>query len=69
MNPEGDIVGRWSDATQGNRIRGFRLRNGVYTIIDVPGALHTVPWAISPTGETTGQYFYAGAWHGFLQTP
>jgi uncharacterized membrane protein len=56
INPQGDIVGSWLDGTQGNRNRGFLLRNGVYTIIDFPGAVHTVPWAISSVGASTGQY-------------
>jgi uncharacterized membrane protein len=71
INPQGDIVGSWLDGTQGNRNRGFLLRNGVYTIIDFPGAVHTVPWAISSVGASTGQYSLSivPVWHGYLQTP
>ena len=70
INPQGDIVGSWLDATQGNRTRGFLLRNGVYTTIDFPDAVHTMPWAISSTGTSTGQYSLSVApvWRGYLQT-
>lgn len=67
-NPPGDIVGCWDDATQNDRIRGFLLRNGLYTAIDVPGAVHTIPFGISSTGEIAGQYYDGNAWHGFLMT-
>jgi hypothetical protein len=61
INPDGDIVGVYSDAV--GRQHGFLLSDGQFTTVDVPGALAgvggtlpTVARGISPSGEIVGQY-------------
>jgi hypothetical protein len=64
INNNGEIVGYYYGP------RGFLLRNGAYTSIDVPGAWATVPYWINDLAQISGIYYDAnGAWHGFIATP
>src|SRR6266481_3727134 len=62
INPEGDIVGEYSNATG---THGFLLSKGNFTTIDVPGASITEAAAINFKGDIVGTYFASGR-HGFL---
>jgi uncharacterized protein DUF3466 len=71
----GAIVGRYcttvaSPCTPNSRtVHGFLLVDGVYTTIDVPGALGTNAWSISPGGTILGGYTGAdGSTNLFLLT-
>ena len=64
INPTGDIVGSYTDIAK--RVRGFLLRDGVFSSIDVPGADSTEAYGITPQGDIVGQYIVAGVYHGFL---
>jgi len=49
---------------------GFVLSAGVYTTVDVPGALSTEIYSINAIGEIVGQYVDAGEGaHGFVGRP
>lgn len=67
INANGDIVGGYS-ALGGNCLgRGFLLSHGIYTNVDVPGALSTGPSAINPKGDILGNYEDSNSGtHGFL---
>jgi hypothetical protein len=61
INPAGDIVGAYTDAT--GHQHGYLLSGGQFTTIDVPGKLSgvggilpTVARGISPSGEIVGTY-------------
>jgi hypothetical protein len=61
INPAGDIVGQYTDASHNGH--GFLLRGGQFTTIDVPGVLvgvagtlATSASAISPSGDIIGTY-------------
>ncbi len=64
INSEGQIVGRYTDSS--GRFHGFLLSQGVYTSIDVPGALFTIPHGINNEGQIVGRYGDASGTHGFL---
>ena len=72
VNARGDVVGSYRDA--GNRVRGFLLRDGVFTTINAPyeGVTVTDARGISPDGDIVGTYRIAGERsvdiHGFLLT-
>jgi uncharacterized membrane protein len=53
INPEGDIVGSYTDATG---THGFVLSNGDFATIDYPGAATTEAWGINPRGDIIGRY-------------
>src|SRR6266540_2701731 len=72
INPEGNIVGVYSNATG---THGFLLRrrerdddgdNDAFTTIDVPGASFTEAFGINPEGNVVGLYRNATGTHGFL---
>jgi hypothetical protein len=51
----------------GIRGRGFMADNGVFTTIDVPGAVRTQPFVINTRGQMVGAYQDAkGTPHGVL---
>jgi uncharacterized membrane protein len=65
INERGQIAGSYLDPDD-NR-HGFLLSHGVYTTIDVPGAVLTAAEAISDAGELVGFFVDADdAAHGFL---
>jgi hypothetical protein len=53
INDRGQIVGYYRDSMGGH---GFVLEDGVFTPIDVPGALDTHPWGINNAGLIVGTY-------------
>jgi uncharacterized membrane protein len=67
----GDIVGIYWDATRGG-YSGFLQRNGEFTPINFPGALHTDARSINPAGDIVGRYVLPGEtgplMHGYLLT-
>jgi uncharacterized membrane protein len=54
INPSDDIVGAYTDAV--GMQHGFLLSHGLFTTIDVPGAVSTSARGISPTGDIVGSY-------------
>ena len=48
---------------------GFLLENGIFTIIDFPGADYTEAFGINDLGQVVGAYHDASGTHGFLATP
>lgn len=54
INPEGDIVGIYVDAT--GKQHGFLLRDGQFETLDFPGATLTNARGISPDGDIVGSY-------------
>jgi uncharacterized membrane protein len=68
INNSGAIVGLYFDVN-GNS-HGFVLSKGVYTTVDVPGAVDTQINSINAKGEIVGIYFDAdGISHGFFGDP
>jgi probable HAF family extracellular repeat protein len=69
INASGQIVGWYRDAA-GDRVRGFRFRDGAYTPVDHPGVMLTQLHGIGPDGDIVGSYRRAGepktSFHGFL---
>ena len=67
INAEGDIVGAYPALGSDCHGRGFLLKHGVYTNVNVPGALSTEPSAINPQGDILGNYEDSNqGTHGFL---
>ena len=74
ISPRGDIVGMYCLTTPppcsglGNRTaRGFLLSNGLFTTIQVPGALETHAFKINGRGQIVGSYVgVEGRSHLFL---
>ncbi len=64
INDAGQIVGDYIDA--GGTFRGFLLSGGVYTPIDMPGAIATLPLGINDAGQIVGQYPTGSGSGGFL---
>jgi probable HAF family extracellular repeat protein len=67
INAHGDIVGYYSDAAEARH--GFLFRQGMYTTIDVPGALATELTGINSQGDIAGAFDVTdgpGGFHGFL---
>lgn len=54
INPQGDIVGVYTDAV--GKQHGFLLSNGQFTTIDFPGAVTTIARGIGPGGDIVGEY-------------
>lgn len=61
INPDGDIVGTYTDAVGGQH--GFLMIGGQFTTLDVPGSLvgaagnlPTTPRGINPQGEIVGSF-------------
>jgi hypothetical protein len=68
MNAQGQIVG-WFIKGDGT-VHGFLLSRGVYTTIDFPGAVISIPSDISDAGQIVGAYLDSeGVTHGVLATP
>lgn len=68
INPDGDIVGLYSEFGYNGPFHGFLRRyDGTFTAIDVPGAIGTSANAINPGGQIVGDYTTPD-WivHGFL---
>lgn len=66
-NPENDLVGGFGDA---HGTHGFLFTGGVFTKLDVPGAIYTYATGISPQKVVVGQYFdTANKSHGFVVRP
>lgn len=72
INQAGVITGSSVDANYGQH--GFvRAANGTFATFDPPNSSGTLPGAINPAGEITGNYFvpsggFFGVFHGFLRT-
>lgn len=69
MNPSGDIVGIYRNASG---LHGFLFRDGSYTTVDVPfpGARDTRAVGINALGWIVGSYVDAnGRVHGFIAKP
>lgn len=76
INNDGDIVGTFFCAvactnprtgeTSTRGTHGFLLRGGVYTRLDVPGGVATIPRGISQQGIVVGHYAAGGVTHGFM---
>lgn len=70
INADGEIVGTYLSATDGNTHGFVRSRNEEFTSIDFPGAVFTFAAGINSSGDITGQYRLAGeasnVRHGFL---
>jgi uncharacterized membrane protein len=56
-NNRGEIAGLYVDDSDGTpRVRGFLMRKGRVTSIDVPGAMATVPVGINDHGQVVGAW-------------
>jgi uncharacterized membrane protein len=65
INAQGEIVGMYM-GTDG-RLHGFLLTGGVFSTIDVPGAINNANFAINERDEIVGIYQSAdGNFHGFV---
>lgn len=64
--PDGrTIVGLFTDMMDG-RGKGYIIRNGAFSVLEVPGSTQTAAWDINPSGLVVGVYRdAAGAFHGF----
>lgn len=59
------IVGLYTDLTDG-RGKAYIIQDGVFSPLEVPGAVQTAAWDVSPSGLVVGLYRdAAGAFHGF----
>jgi hypothetical protein len=75
INKSGDIVGAYACSLAAGctltgeegaaGFHGFLLQDGVYTRIDVPGGINTIPRGISENGTIVGHYNVDGLDHGF----
>jgi uncharacterized membrane protein len=63
INDRGDIVGTCSDA---NGFHAYRLRNGIFKLIDFPGARGTTGSGINNLGHIAGFYFDDAGAHGYV---
>ncbi len=67
MNDSGQIMGFYTDDTG---LHSFLYSDGIFTAINVPGALSTYASGINDAGQFVGTYTdSAGVQHGFLATP
>lgn len=64
LSDDGAVVGYYWDINY--RTRGFLMKNGVYTNIDGPGLLPTMPTAINNKGDVIGNYSENSSDRGFL---
>jgi probable HAF family extracellular repeat protein len=64
--PDGQmIVGLYTDMMDG-RQRGYIVRRGAFSPLEVPGSTQTAAWDVNPSGLVVGVYRdSAGAPHGF----
>jgi hypothetical protein len=66
INARGDIIGSYTSGPDCFGL-GFLLRDGIYTNVDVPGAIGTSPSSINQKGDILGEYYESdGSQHGFL---
>jgi uncharacterized membrane protein len=76
INSHGDIVGSYCDPTCPSTVQrgdlgnhGFVLRGGIFSSIDVPGAVLTQAWKINAAGQVSGRYKSPdGEWHAFVMS-
>lgn len=54
INDRGDITGQWGDAN--GFFHGFLLRDGFFTILDVPGATDTYALGVNESGLVAGYW-------------
>ena len=70
INPQGDVVASYSNATNAGAALGFLFSRGQYTSINPPGAgcFGTIPAGINASGDIVGWYFDDSScgFHGFL---
>jgi hypothetical protein len=70
INAQRDIVGVYCDTApcRGASLdaHGFLLSRGVFSSIDVPGAILTNAFGINERGEIVGVYEDAAGFHGFV---
>lgn len=66
VNPRGDIVGNYRDAT--GRNRAFLRHAGRYLSVDFPGATVTITraWGINAAGDIVGHYVAGGVARGYV---
>jgi uncharacterized membrane protein len=57
MNSSGDTVGYYDPNFGRDPPEGFLLKNGKFTVLDVPGVTGTIPHAISDSGSIVGEYY------------
>ena len=50
----------------GGTVHGFRLADGTYTTIDVPGASYTNATRINASGQIAGRYILDSVTHAYL---
>ena len=62
INTAGVVVGSFS---KNNVVKGFKLDNGKYAVLAVPGALTTNPQAINDSSVIVGSYSDGAVDHGF----
>lgn len=67
INDHGVVAGAFQTSADG-RFHGFSDTNGVYTTIDVPGAVDTFAQGINNDGDVVGYYEDASGVHGFIET-
>ncbi len=48
------------------KAHGFRLENGTFTLVDVPGATYTQAIGINGHGDVVGTFTASGTTRGFL---
>lgn len=66
INLYGSLVGSYSSTSNGP-IRGFKVKDGHYTVISFPGSVNTWANAISDAGAIVGNYEASdGVYHGFV---
>jgi hypothetical protein len=69
INDSGIVVGTYSGCTPSCTYHGFALMKGKYFSFDVPGALETFAWGISPSGQIVGSWADSQNCHGFVSSP
>lgn len=73
INNSGAVVGVWLAAAgspETQPARGFLLDGGVYTPIDLAGAISTIPLALNDHGQIAGEAIAPNGTHyGFIATP
>lgn len=66
LSNAGEVSGSYSDSIG---LHGFVFDNGIYTTIDVPGAISTVATGVNVAGDVVGTYTDSTGTYGFLATP
>jgi len=61
------VVGLYMNMDAGNRQEGYRIDDGVFTPLLVPGSNFTTAWDINPAGDIVGVYRRPdNTFHGYL---